>query len=92
MRFAKVVSLEVSPYQFNPISRELIFNKKVLLKINYNNKELSGKNLHDLFTRFFKISVINYAQAMNWISKPIIPLQKTSSYWFDPLKIITRFI
>ena len=60
MRFARVISLEVSPYQFNPVSRELIFNKKIVLKINYNNKGISGKSVHDKFTEdFLKSSVIN---------------------------------
>ncbi|MGA9294680.1 MAG: C25 family cysteine peptidase [Ignavibacteriaceae bacterium] len=90
MRFARIVSLEVSPYQFNPVSRMLVFNKKIVLKINYNSKGLPGKNVHDTFTEnFLKASVVNYDQALNWISKPFtgITLQKTaSSYWYDPAK------
>ncbi|MEJ2617507.1 MAG: C25 family cysteine peptidase, partial [Ignavibacteriaceae bacterium] len=90
MRFARVISLEVSPYQFNPVSRQLIFNKNIVLKISYNNKGLSGKNVHDSYTEnFLKASVINYKQALNWISKPFtgISLQKTaSSYWYNPAK------
>ncbi len=89
MRFAKVISLEVSPYQFNPVSRELIFNKKIILKVNYNNKGFSGSSVHDNFTEnFLKSSVINYSQALNWISKPItgISLRKSSAYWYNPGK------
>ena len=87
MRFAKVVSLEVSPFQFNPISREVIFNKKVVLKINYNNKEITGKNVQDKFTEdFLKSSVVNYSQAVNWIYRPISPIQKSASNWYDPGK------
>ncbi len=88
MRFARVISLEVSPYQFNPVSRELVFNKKITLKVNYNNKGLSGKNVQDKFTEdFLKSSVVNYNQALNWISRPgVISLQKTASNWYDPGK------
>ncbi len=90
MRFARVISLEVSPYQFNPVSRQLVFNKKIVLKVVYNNKGLTGKNVQDKFTEnFLKASVVNYEQALNWISKPFtgIALQKTaSSYWYDPAK------
>ena len=89
MRFAKVVSLEVSPYQFNPVNRELVFNKKITLKINYNNKGFSGRHVNDKFTEdFLKSSVINYNQALNWISKPVaaIPLRKTAANWYDPSK------
>ena len=88
MRFARVISLEVSPYQFNPVSRELIFNKKIILTVNYNSKETAVKNVEDKFTEdFLKSSVINYIQALNWISKPVnVSLQKTASYWYDPNK------
>ena len=88
-RFARIISLEVSPYQFNPVSRELVFNKNIILKINYNNKGLSGRIIQDKSTEnFLKSSVVNYSQALNWISKPaeVIQLQKTSSNWYNPLK------
>ena len=89
MRFARVISLEVSPFQFNPVNRELIFNKKVVLKIIYNNKGTIGSYVKDNVTEdFLKSSVVNYNQALNWISKPTeqISLNKTTSYWYDPAK------
>ena len=88
MRFARIISLEVSPYQFNPVRRELVFNKKIILTVNYNSTEIAVKNVEDKFTEdFLKSSVVNYTQALNWISKPVnISLQKAASYWYDPNK------
>ena len=37
-RYSKTASLFVSPYQFNPVERTLIHNKKILLRIDYNFK------------------------------------------------------
>src|SRR4030067_542530 len=35
MRYAHIASLNISPYQFNPVSRELLFNKRIIIQVDF---------------------------------------------------------
>jgi hypothetical protein len=90
MRFINVISLSVYPFQFNPVKRELVFNKKILLMINYNTKgSAAGIHANDPMTsEFIKSNLINSDIAGKWsINQGIISGKKTEgTYWYDPSK------
>ncbi|MDP2365765.1 MAG: C25 family peptidase propeptide domain-containing protein, partial [Ignavibacteria bacterium] len=91
MRYARLISLSIAPYQFNPISRDLIFNKKLTLIIEFKpdpqNYEVIN-NVNDKMTDdILKSSVINYNIAKEFIGKPISDSPKiTEPYWYNPQK------
>ncbi|GAB4295044.1 MAG: hypothetical protein Kow0098_17050 [Ignavibacteriaceae bacterium] len=89
MRYSKIRPVILSPYQFNPVSRKLIFNKKITFRINLNQKsDPSVLPVKDLFTENLLLNtVINFEQAKNWISKKINDaFNPVDEYWYDPSK------
>ncbi len=91
-RYIKVVQLSISPYQFNPLTRELLFNRHLVVEIDFQldpqNKTIY-QNVNDKLTsEFVKTGVINSNQASNFISKEIktnmSPLSE--NYWYNPNK------
>ena len=75
MRYVKGASLEVAPYQYNPITRELTFNKKILLLINFEDDShnlVSSIKIKDRLTEDFVASAfINSREAMDFIGKSV---------------------
>ena len=73
MRYVKGASLEVAPYQYNPITRELTFNKKILLLINFeadSHNLVSSVKIKDRLTEDFVASAfINSREAMDFVGK-----------------------
>lgn len=89
MRYAKVLPLSVAPFQFNPVTRELVFNKSVTIRIDYNSTGFGANRVNDPMTdEFLKNSVANYEQAKNWIGKSVTIENPSFSggYWYDPNK------
>ena len=35
VRYAQIANLSISPYQFNPVSRELLFNKRLVVEVDF---------------------------------------------------------
>jgi hypothetical protein len=91
MRYARIINISVSPYQFNPVTRELRFNKRISLTVNFNNRYSEGiisKKINDKFTDdFLKTTVVNYDHAVNWIGQ-LVSLNKAASvnHWYNPNK------
>jgi len=90
-RYAKILPIAVSPYQFNPVTRELVFNKKFVVKINFNvRSETVRITLSDAMTDgYLESAIINVEIAKNWISKPTPKLDSplsSNDYWYDPNK------
>jgi len=91
MRFAHIAPVFISPYQYNPVTRELIYNEKITVRINYNNKSVTSsvKTINDKMTEdFINTSVINKDVAVNWIGKEKTNnlSKKETSYWYSPNK------
>lgn len=88
MRYAIVQPFEVAPYQYNPVTRDLFFLKKLIVKIHYGTSDFSGTKLNDSMTdEFLRSSVINYATAKNWIYKSnYYGAKSNESNWYDPNK------
>jgi len=90
-RYAEILPVSISPYQFNPVTRELIFHRKILVRIDYNLSIQEDQiPLNDLMTdNYLESSVVNFNVAKNWISKPLdlssLP-QNVENYWYNPDK------
>ncbi len=93
-RFARIIIINASPFQYNPVSRVLIFNKKitVLVKFLNLNAGIVQQGVRDIKTTdFLKRNVINPVESQNWIGQVTssIPRKISGSggrYWFSPSK------
>ncbi len=94
-RYSRVVVLNSSPFQFNPVTKELILNKKIQVEVDFNTSSSilaqSVGRINDPQTNsFINNFVVNKQQAINWtgVRKPAT-LSKTAStqnYWYNPNK------
>ena len=88
MRFINVQPISISIFQFNPVSRELIFNKKIKVQIDYNSS-LSNTNLivNDELTKEFIVNnALNSDIAMLWVNTPNKSNLRAENYWYNPAK------
>ncbi len=94
VRYAHIANLKISPYQFNPVSRELLFNKKLIVQIIFKG-EAGNQFVVDRFDDkmtddIIKSSVINYEVAKNFTGRKINYTDAStlldSSYWYNPQK------
>lgn len=89
-RYSRIINLVVSPFQFNPVSRELVFHPVITFTIRFNDDKTKLTDyVDDNFTKeILKHQIINYKQAENWIGKDVQmsnnPLE--GNYWYNPLK------
>ena len=93
VRYARIAGVMVYPFQFNPISRELIYNKRITLQIDYQNeysKSQSVVKIDDQMTYdIIKASTINPNEAISFTGKIISTANSAQSsevYWYDPQK------
>src|SRR5574338_198570 len=88
MRFIKFQPVSISIFQFNPVTRTLIFNKKIRIQIDYNSfLTKSDVPLNDYLTQeFIENNTINSNIAKNWISVPKSSDVMRTSYWYNPNK------
>lgn len=89
MRYIRVSNLILSPYQFNPVLRELVFNKKIIVKIVFNaNKSIPSAKVNDNFTDdFINSTLANSLIAKNWTAKENVLTSKNvtnTNYWYNP--------
>jgi len=92
-RYARIAGLRVSPYQFNPITRELVLNKKIILEIDYSTDKVSPKTIvkiNDQMTYdVLRSNVINPKEALSFTGRVInetFAAASTNTYWYDPQK------
>jgi hypothetical protein len=90
VRYANILPIALAPYQFNPVTRDLVFNSYLKIRVDFT--EQYGANiqpLNDAMTDdFLKSSVINYQEAQSFtgrISTGDSPLQQ-NDYWYNPNK------
>lgn len=90
-RYIKTASLSVSPFQFNPVERTLVFNKRMVVRIDYKAdgsfRELllpiSDKTTEELIYS----NVVNPAEAITFQGKIQSILDSPQeNYWYDPNK------
>ncbi len=89
-RFARIQNVQILPFLFNPVKREILYNKKVVFRIDYNSIVTNNfEKIDDAKTdEFLETSVINYSQAKEWIGKVADMNNKslTNDYWYNPNK------
>jgi hypothetical protein len=90
-RYIKFSALTISPFQYNPIERKLIFNRKFTFKISFQldkQQNLQFEPITDKSTlNFVETELLNPEAAKNFIAKNIeITNTPTSTYWYDPNK------
>ncbi len=90
-RYSRVLPLKVAPYQYNPVTHELVANKKVVVRVVYNAKSSDKIALTDKMTNdYLKSSVINYNQALQWTgknpAKVVYGGVGYGNYWYNPNK------
>jgi len=92
IRYLKTLAVELSPYQYNPVSRELVFNKSFILDIIFsvdNDNPTLIQKVNDPFSYDFAESlVINSNVAKEFIGKSLIQndIITSDSIWYNPLK------
>jgi hypothetical protein len=90
VRYANVLPISIAPYQFNPITRDLVFNYHIKVRIDFNKENnLTVSAVNDAMSEdFLKSSVINYTDALNFLGRVVsgdASLQQ-NEYWYNPSK------
>jgi len=87
MRNARVASVTIAPYMFNPVTRELVYNSlvKVRLYFKSNGTSANFKPEYDKFSdEFLTRNVINAEQARSFIGTMMPNEANTDLYlWYD---------
>ncbi|MCU0413538.1 MAG: C25 family cysteine peptidase, partial [Ignavibacteriaceae bacterium] len=90
VRYVTILPIAIAPYQFNPVTRDLVFNSYLKVRIDFNTQ--IGSNIRslndDMTDEFLKSSVVNYQEAQSFtgmISSGDSPAQQ-NDYWFNPNK------
>lgn len=92
IRFIKAAGFCIYPYQFIPISKELFFNKKITIQIEFNvfnNVGLVAESVYDPLTEeFIETSVLNPREAKYFITKVKESSEKPfqDTVWYNPVK------
>lgn len=98
MRYARIANISIAPYQFNPVSREVIQNKRLIVRIDFiqnSNQPVSLTKINDKMTDdILKSTVINYEIAREFTGK--INTYSSSptvieDYWYNPQKDYYKF-
>ena len=90
LRYLRVLPLKVFPFQYNPVTNELIRNSRILIQIIYNTGTSGSVAVDDEFTKdILKTTVINPKQAALMLRKvPSYAMNRAlgGNYWYDPAK------
>jgi hypothetical protein len=89
-RYSRIINVQIAPFKFNPVRRELTFNKTIKFTLYYNeiNTEDFEYVLDKKNDEFLKTSVVNYETAIKWSGKKLKSLQEgdNNNYWYNPNK------
>ncbi len=91
-RYSKFSSIMISPLQFNPVERKLLFNRTIKFRIDYVKDDRFVANIlvksDDKLTNEFVLSnLVNSEVAINFTGKVVENTDfPTSNYWYDPDK------
>jgi hypothetical protein len=88
MRYARILTISAAPFQYNPVTRELIFNNRIELKVHYNRNFTSSSYIEDAFTDdYLQSAVINPEQAGRFKSVLNTSSSVDHDYWYNPAKV-----
>lgn len=90
VRYINVLPIAIAPYQFNPVTRDLVFNSYLLVRVDFNNQNKVGfVSISDPMTdEFIQTSIVNPEKAKVFSGKVTStdsPLNQ-DSYWYNPEK------
>lgn len=90
VRYSNILPITVAPFQFNPVTRDLIFNSYLLVRVDFNSQNnLLIESINDYITDdFLKYSVVNYNYAKNFKGKIVSvdsPFMQ-GAHWYNPEK------
>ncbi|MCS7053700.1 MAG: C25 family cysteine peptidase [Ignavibacterium sp.] len=92
-RFSKFTSILVSPFQFNPVERKLIFHRKIKFRIDFIDDLSFVGNIKPftedkLTNEFINSQLVNSQVAINFAGKVVDETfsQTNSNYWYSPNK------
>jgi len=89
-RFATILPIGIYPFQFNPVTREIILHEKIVVEFSYQNKNDIFRNpptIDKSTDDFLKETVLNYPISKSWTKGKISQesLVKTENeYWYNP--------
>ncbi len=92
MRYATVQPILFNPYIYNPVTRALVFNKKLKVRLDFPEKVQDGKYFQphrDAQTEnYLRTSVINPDESLLWQGewKSLESNNPANSYWYNPQK------
>jgi hypothetical protein len=85
IRYSEVLTVSFYPYQYNPVLRKLIHNKKLDVIIRFTNPAGEFYSSDDVQTsELLKSVVLNYEIAKNWIGKTTVNTKSLGNYWYNP--------
>ncbi|MBN1560142.1 hypothetical protein JW998_07810 [candidate division KSB1 bacterium] len=75
MRGQRIQTFQVSPVQYNPVSGQVKYYKRLKIAVYYNSdaalhKTMAAENAPEAFENIFKSTLLNYDIAKNWRSGP----------------------
>ena len=90
VRYSNILPITLAPYQFNPVTRDLVFNYYVKLRVDFNDQGNSNilTQTDAMTDEFLESSVINFEIAKGFTGRMIpgdSPLTQ-NSYWYNPNK------
>lgn len=97
-RYSFIQPVIINPYQFNPVTRQLVFHRRLQLKIVYSGSKgmqsgiAANPSVHNDFltNSFLDYGVLNPEQAKNWLTVPdqnltFTPVRKLQdTFWYNP--------
>ncbi|HZW40012.1 MAG TPA: C25 family cysteine peptidase [Ignavibacteriaceae bacterium] len=89
MRYIRVNVVAVAPFQFNPVTRKLIFNKKIRVRVDHpeSGDEVEGQYIDDANSvQFVENNLINKTVAKNWVRARLKGNNPLEEYWYSPSK------
>jgi len=91
-RYSNIIVLNASPFQYNPVTRQLNYNKKIVVEVDFTmplDKAATSRKINDPETnKFIKNNIVNKIEALNWTNQ-LVPARKvagTENYWYNPSK------
>ena len=90
VRYANALPIIIAPYQFNPVTRDLVFNSKVIVRVDFNDqRNLNTLSQTDATTdEFLKTSVVNFDVAQSFAGRVVSGDSQLmqNDYWYNPNK------
>ena len=90
-RYLKIASLSVNPFQFNPVQRTLILNKKIVVRVDFKQDNSFTDVLIPITDKMteevIKTNLINPNESLTFLGKiHSTSMSPQEKYWYDPNK------